>query len=106
MENMKINLTDHAKEMLLHRLHIHENKMQKIALKAWRSVHIPSHSEIPSVDYYQNNNTFEYRKLMGQIFVFSRVKCDVVNLVTLFPPVIKLAHKSSKIGSLKRKYVI
>jgi hypothetical protein len=111
MKDKKINLTDHAKEMLLERLHVPEHKMQKIALKAWKATDIPPDSEIPSVRHYAENGKFEYRKLMGQIFVFSLETCNLINLITVYPPTIKKAHKSSKLGayrakSVMKKYVI
>jgi hypothetical protein len=104
MESKKINLTDHAKERLFDRLHIPESKMQKIALKAWRTTLIPHDSEVPSVRHYGEREDFQYRKLMGQIFVFSPAGPYDMNLVTVFPPTLKKAHKSSKLGSLRRKH--
>lgn len=111
MESKKINLTDHAKEKLLERLHIPENKMQKIALKAWKATDIPPDSEIPSVKHYAEREDFQYRKLMGQVFVFSPAGPYEMNLVTVYPPTLKKAHKSSKLGAYRakssmKKYVI
>lgn len=81
---MKVVVTHHAKKRMLERIRCREDKVLKIAFKAWNSKDVPLNGYTKSdlcPRYKKENETFKY--FLGRVFVFNHELKNVRVLVTV-----------------------
>lgn len=79
-EDHNITITSHARERIKQRLGTRDDKLQRLAWKAWRSIEI-NNRKLDKAEY--KNNEFECRFLMGYVFVFRKSK-EYKLLITVY----------------------
>lgn len=97
MDQIKIILSDHAKNHLKERLKCKDAKNLKIAKKAWRSKEPLDMREVANFKFHnKNHDQKEYKKFLGLIFVFSKIVQNTTMLITVMPPTTQMARKRSQ----------